>query len=130
MTNETGATPDSFAGRVLGACRRALGVEADESDPAHVKRAYRDALRRHPPDRDAEGFRRVRAAYETLSDPRQALERALLSESPLVDPPLAPEAPKALPGTAALALLRAVVARLPAEELLAEPHDGGSPNRK
>jgi hypothetical protein len=126
MTTEVGPAPDSFAGQVLGECRRALGIDTDEPGPAEVKRAYRDALRRHPPDRDAEGFRRVRAAYETLSDPRQALERALLSESPLVASPVAPVPPQAPPGTAALALLRAVVARLSVDELLAEPHGGRS----
>jgi curved DNA-binding protein CbpA len=36
-------------------------------DAAAVKRAYFAALARHPPHQDAEGFQRVRAAYEALS---------------------------------------------------------------
>jgi hypothetical protein len=39
-------------------------------DPATIKRAYFHALSRTPPHADPQGFRRLRAAYETLSDPR------------------------------------------------------------
>lgn len=45
-----------------------LGMAASR-DLAAVKRAYFDALKRHPPHADAEGFRRVRAAYEELRQP-------------------------------------------------------------
>lgn len=38
-------------------------------DAAAVKRAYFAALTRHPPHQDAEGFQRVRGAYEALSSP-------------------------------------------------------------
>lgn len=38
-------------------------------DAAAVKRAYFAALQRHPPHSDPDGFRRVRAAYETLTAP-------------------------------------------------------------
>jgi curved DNA-binding protein CbpA len=34
-----------------------------------VKRAYFEALARHPPHQDPEGFQRVRAAYEALTRP-------------------------------------------------------------
>ncbi|HVG59888.1 MAG TPA: J domain-containing protein [Hyalangium sp.] len=43
-----------------------LGL-APTLDAAAVKRAYFAALARHPPHQDAEGFQRVRAAYEALS---------------------------------------------------------------
>lgn len=36
---------------------------------AAVKRAYFDALARHPPHQDPEGFQRVRSAYEVLTRP-------------------------------------------------------------
>lgn len=45
-----------------------LGL-APTLDAAAVKRAWFDALARHPPHQDPEGFRRVRAAYEALSRP-------------------------------------------------------------
>ena len=45
-----------------------LGLEPT-LDAAAVKRAYFAALARHPPHQDAEGFQRVRVAYEALSSP-------------------------------------------------------------
>jgi curved DNA-binding protein CbpA len=45
-----------------------LGLEPT-LDAAAVKRAYFAALARHPPHQDAEGFQRVRGAYEALSSP-------------------------------------------------------------
>lgn len=47
---------------------RILGVEPD-ADADAVRKAYLRAVRRHPPERDPEGFSRVRRAYELLSDP-------------------------------------------------------------
>ena len=44
-----------------------LGVARDAA-PDAVRAAYRDAVRRHPPERDAEAFKRVREAFETLDD--------------------------------------------------------------
>jgi len=40
--------------------------------------AYHRQLRDHPPERDPEGFKRVREAYETLRSPRKRAEMALL----------------------------------------------------
>lgn len=45
-----------------------LGL-APTLDVAAVRRAYFTALARHPPHQDAEGFQRVRGAYEALSSP-------------------------------------------------------------
>jgi curved DNA-binding protein CbpA len=45
-----------------------LGLEPT-LDAGAVKRAYFAALARHPPHQDAEGFQRVRGAYEALSSP-------------------------------------------------------------
>lgn len=56
-----------------------LGL-APTLDAAAVKRAYFAALARHPPHQDAEGFQRVRAAYEKLSS-AGALAAAYLASS-------------------------------------------------
>ena len=40
-----------------------LGV-AKDADEAAIKKAYAARIREHRPDRDPEGFRAVRAAYE------------------------------------------------------------------
>jgi len=55
----------------------ALGIEPT-LDGARLKRAYFEAVGRTPPHRDAEAFRRVRAAYEALSRPG-GIEAAYLS---------------------------------------------------
>ncbi len=54
-----------------------LGVEPDAT-PAQLRMAYHRQLRDHPPERDPEGFKRVREAYETLRSPRKRAEMALL----------------------------------------------------
>jgi hypothetical protein len=54
-----------------------LGVEPDAtSDPVRI--AYHRKVREHPPERDPEGFKRVREAYETLRSPRKRAELTLL----------------------------------------------------
>ena len=45
-----------------------LGVSKDAEQKA-IKRAYFRGVRAHPPEKDPSGFRRIREAYETLSDP-------------------------------------------------------------
>ena len=44
-------------------CWQTLGI-APTSDEAAIKQAYAARIREHRPDRDPEGFRRIRAAYE------------------------------------------------------------------
>ena len=46
-----------------------LGVPP-EASAEEIKRAYYRSVRHHPPERDPEGFRAVREAWETLGDPR------------------------------------------------------------
>jgi curved DNA-binding protein CbpA len=48
--------------------RAVLGVDADAS-PVDVRHAYTTAIKRHKPDKDPEGFRRVREAFERLQAP-------------------------------------------------------------
>ena len=42
-----------------------------DADNNLIKRAYFGAVKQHSPDRDPEGFKAIRAAYETLSDPEK-----------------------------------------------------------
>jgi len=48
-----------------------------EASEAEIKRAYFSLVREHPPERDAEGFKRVRAAYEKLRTVNQRAETDL-----------------------------------------------------
>lgn len=55
----------------------ALGLErtatADE-----IKRAYFALVRSHPPEREPDAFKRVRAAYERVRDPARRVETDML----------------------------------------------------
>ncbi|MCA9612438.1 MAG: hypothetical protein KC586_06730 [Myxococcales bacterium] len=57
------------------ACR-VLDVPEGDLDSAGLRRAYLRAVRQHPPERDPEGFARVRAAFEQLE------ARVLAKDSP------------------------------------------------
>lgn len=46
----------------------ALGVTSTAT-PEEIQKAYYRMVRKHPPEKDAEGFQRVQAAYEVLSQP-------------------------------------------------------------
>jgi hypothetical protein len=92
--------------------RVALGLDAAESDPAAVKRAYRRAVGEHPPDADPDAFRRIRDAYELLRDPWARARELLQTPMPLAPPPAPPAAPPAPPrGATAVALLRLAAMR-------------------
>ena len=47
---------------------------ARDADSTAVKRAYFSAVKLHSPDFDPEGFKAIRTAYETLSDPKKRAE--------------------------------------------------------
>ncbi len=72
-----------------------LGVLPDAS-LEDIKRAYRRLVLKHHPDRggdaDAEKFKQIQAAYETLSDParRRAYDAALRRERPAAPRPRRP----------------------------------------
>lgn len=51
---------------------KVLGIERAATE-AEIKQAYFAQVREHPPERDPQGFKRIRAAYEKL---RAAGERA------------------------------------------------------
>jgi hypothetical protein len=108
--------------------RAALGLGEAEEDAAAVKRAYRRALAAHPPDVDADGFRRIRDAYEVLKDPWARAEDLLIHPLPAVPPPAAPAAAPAAPrGATAVAVLRLVALHADPDAWAAAPR---KPRRK
>lgn len=56
---------------------KALGVERTASE-SEIKQAYFALVREHPPERDPEGFKRIRAAYEKLRAGGERAETDLL----------------------------------------------------
>lgn len=84
MTRTRGKRARGLSGRpedpyaVLGIGRRA--------GEAEIRRAYFEQVRLHPPEREAEKFQEIRAAYEQLRTP-EARTRTGLS---LLQPPPAP----------------------------------------
>jgi hypothetical protein len=110
----------TLSGRVRAACDTlGLDIEAQE-DEAMLRRSYRAALRAHPPDRDPDGFRRIREAYELLRAPVGASRALLATQRPLVPPPQALPVEPYSPGSTAVALLRLAVMRLSVDELVPE----------
>jgi curved DNA-binding protein CbpA len=61
-----------------------LGVEETADDEA-VRAAYLAAVRKSPPDRDPEGFRRIREAYDALRDHERRLALRLFGPPPLAN---------------------------------------------
>src|SRR5215510_1078609 len=59
-----------------------LGLEETAEDEA-IREAYLQALRKSPPDRDPDGFRRIRDAYEALRDKERRLALRLFGPPPL-----------------------------------------------
>lgn len=59
-----------------------LGIEETAGDEA-VRTAYLAAVRRSPPDRDPEGFQRIREAYEAVRDEERRLALRLFGPAPL-----------------------------------------------
>lgn len=58
-----------------------LGIEPGADDAA-VEQAYRDAIKRCPPDRDPAAFQAVRAAYEQLRTRRDRVAHELFETEP------------------------------------------------
>lgn len=51
---------------------------ARNATTAEIKQAYFAQVRAHPPERDPETFKRIRAAYERLRDPDRRAEADML----------------------------------------------------
>lgn len=54
-----------------------LGIERTASG-AEIKKAYFQLVRAHPPEREPDVFKQIRAAYEQLRDPEQRAETDML----------------------------------------------------
>jgi curved DNA-binding protein CbpA len=54
-----------------------LGIAPNASE-AEVKQAYFTQVRAHPPERDPQAFKRIRAAYDRLRSPEKRLEADML----------------------------------------------------
>ena len=70
-----------------------LGIPRAAS-AAEVKQAYFALVRAHPPERDPETFKRVRAAYERLRDPAARIETDMLLLERWPEPTRQRRAPK------------------------------------
>ncbi len=60
-----------------------LGLEPDVDDDEVIRRAYLDAVRRCPPERDPKGFAAVREAYDRIRDRRSRLAYRLFAVDPV-----------------------------------------------
>ncbi len=62
---------------------KVLGIERAAAE-AEIKQAYFASVREHPPERDPEGFKRIRAAYEKLkaANERAATDLFLVEDQP------------------------------------------------
>ncbi|HEX4945628.1 MAG TPA: J domain-containing protein [Blastocatellia bacterium] len=83
---------------------KTLGLERTAT-AAEIKQAYFALVREHSPERDPEGFKRIRAAYEKLrasgertqtdlfliDEPTITFDATTMQRSPLEPPPLTPE---------------------------------------
>jgi len=89
-----------------------------DADATAIKRAWRRAAVEHPPDRDPEGFRKAREAFELLSDPvnhGQKMIEQPIAAAPMPDVPDLPPPPP--PHALVVEMLRSIVERLPLEDL-------------
>jgi curved DNA-binding protein CbpA len=60
---------------------RILGVTPGASED-EIRAAYLRQVKEHSPERDPEGFERVRDAYAVLRDPQRRTQRLLLAADP------------------------------------------------
>lgn len=115
----------------LEEAQKLLQLDSSAPDASSLRRAYRTALREHPPDRDPEGFRRIRAAYELLSAPTSEIVRWLNTPQPLTAPPVPLPLEPVPAGSTARALLRYSATLLHigelAPELLDDQHGSSWP---
>lgn len=64
-------------------------LEVDSAAPTEeIRKAYFSQVRAHPPEREPEAFKRIRAAYERLNTPEARLETDMLRLEPWPEPKL------------------------------------------
>jgi curved DNA-binding protein CbpA len=59
-----------------------------QAAPEEIKKAYFSLVRAHPPERDPEGFKRIRAAYDLLRIPEQRRQTDMLQLAQWPEPEL------------------------------------------
>jgi curved DNA-binding protein CbpA len=84
-----------------------LGLPADAGE-TDLRRRYLELVREFPPDRAAERFAQIRAAYEELRDPKRRLESRLFE----------PGRGDSLEALAAELRSRLIAGRMPVDALL------------
>ena len=91
-----------------------LNVAFADGD-AVIRRRYLEAVRRFPPDRCPEGFRRVRDAYERIRDEKSRLEFLLFdaSQGETIDELLMEEKCRTSPKRVGLSSLLGVLSEIP-----------------
>lgn len=82
-----------------------LGL-APTASPEEIKQAYFAQVRAHPPEREPEAFKQIRAAYEQLRTPQKRFETDMLRLAPWPAPALSPLPPLEL-GVAPAEVIRA-----------------------
>lgn len=87
-----------------------LGI-AHTASTEEVKKAYFALVRQHPPEKDPDAFKRIRAAYEQLRDPTQRQQTDLLRWQMWIEPVLTASADTAIDPALAPVLDRADVIR-------------------
>lgn len=112
----TAALIEAFHRRVDEA-RATLGVSPSD-DAAAVRRAYRRAVGDHPPDRDAEGFQRVRAAYERLGGLLAEADAILDAKQPHIAAPAFEVADEEPDHALVVHLVQTIITRLRLEDIL------------
>jgi hypothetical protein len=104
-----------------------LGLDPEATfDAAAARRAYLKAIKRHKPESDPEGFKRVRAAYEVLTAYRTFVATVVPAPAPPpADPPPSPApsqaSPPPQPGPAQAAVVDLLSVRRRLAELPARP---------
>lgn len=62
---------------------RILGIAPEAADDDSIRRAYLEGLRVYSPERDPDGFQRLRKAYEQIASHRRRVAHALFhAETP------------------------------------------------
>ena len=69
-----------------------LGLDTSASQD-EIKRAYFTRVREHPPERDPQAFKRIRAAYEQLNTPERKLDTDMLRVESWPEPELPSTSP-------------------------------------
>ncbi len=103
----------------LKLARERLGLADDCSENA-LRNAYRKGVLEHPPDRNPDGFRAIREAYELLRNPVRPMRERLRHPLPLMSPPQTTESGPSASTRTLTELVRVLAAEWDTEAWLTE----------